>query len=586
MDRPVPGRATRAPLAARSPRATGFASGALAFVALVACPPPATAQLGAPPAAPYAGLPSVEPVSPGEAARWREDLDQLARELVERHANAFHTVEPEAFRASVAALRARIPGLARHEIIVEAMRIAAAIGDGHTSVPVLFDPAAGFHALPLRLGWYEEGLFVEAVARQHGVLAGGRVVEIGGVPTEEAMALVAPLIARDNEIWLRTMAPLFLAVTEILHAVGLSDDPMAAELTVERDGRPVTLRVAARSEPFVLRHGTGGPSEGGWIDARDTSPGASPLWRRNPGRPYWLEHLPERGALYIQYDQVMDAPHGPDVRAFFEDALRLADERGVRRVILDIRDNSGGEGMLNLPVVKAMVRRPRIDRAGGLFVIIGRRTFSAAQMLAHQLDVWTEAIFVGEPTGSSPRFYGDHSFVRLEHSGVLVSAAPTWWQPGGPYDRRPFLPPTLAFEPRWEDYVGNRDPALEAVLGWDDRVTLGDLVLGALTASAAGEAARRVRRWSADPVHRYASATSELNRLGYRLLREGRTDDALAVFRLNVEVHPEYANGWDSLGEALLSVGRREEGLAAYRRAYELDPGVGRAAEVLERETP
>lgn len=583
--------------------------GALA-AALLHAAPGAAQGIGAPPGPVHDEAPTEGPVPASEASRWRADMDQLARELEERHADLFHTLAPEAFAERVAALRERIPTLARHEIIVGLMGLVAAVGDGHTSVPVLFDPAAGFHVLPLRLGLYEERLFVEAADSAHRAAVGARVTAIGGVPTPEALARVSPLVSRDNEIWIRAVAPRYLAVTEILHAVGLSGDPMAAELTLEREGGGRTLAVRARPEPFRLTHGPGmgrGGPPGEMVDARDASEGPPALRWRHPGRPYWSEYLPEHRTLYIRYDQVNDAPRGPGVHAFFDGALAVVDRRPVDRLILDIRDNSGGEGSLNIGVVKRILRRPELDRPGRLFVIIGRRTFSAAQALAHLLEDWTEAIFLGEPTGSSPRFYGDHSFFRLSNSGLLVSAAPTWWQPGGPYDDRPYLAPRLAFEPRFEDYLADRDPAVEAALRWDERVTLEERVLAALFPGEAGEAgagaegeemraeagaegaaaaaaATVVREWSADPVNRYARATAELNRLGYRLLREGRTEEALAVFRLNVGVHPTYANGWDSLGEALLAAGRREEGLDAYRRAFELDPDVGRAAEVLGRE--
>ena len=71
------------------------------------------------------------------------------------------------------------------------------------------------------------------------------------------------------------------------------------------------------------------------------------------------------------------------------------------------------------------------------------------------------------------------------------------------------------------------------------------------------------------------------NAAGYALLRAGRTDDAVAVFRANVEVHPEYANGWDSLGEAYEARGMRAEAAEAYRRAVAL--GFHPAAERLRR---
>lgn len=579
-----------AAIGARGRRRTGPVLRAAALVAWITAAGAArlAAQVGAEGPTASSVRPTADPVPAAEVPAWRADLSQLAEDLVAYHGDAFHATTPEALAAAVSSLDARIPRLARHEIIVGMQRIVASIGDGHTSVSIFFDAATRFHALPVRLGLYEEGLFIEAGAARLGSVIGSRIVAIGEVPVGEAIDRVTPLVSRDNDVWLRTMVPLYLMLTEVLHAVGLTEDPMSASLTVDGPEGRRTVRLEARPDPFVIDHGSPVGRVPGWVEARTGDPQDAPLYLRHPDRFYWREYLPDARTLYIQYNQVNDAPHGPGVAAFFADAFGLVDAERVERVVLDVRANSGGEGMLNYAVVREILRRPSIDRPGGLFVIIGRRTFSAAQALVHDLDLWTDAIFVGEPTGSSPQFWGDHRFFRLEHSGIAVSASPTWWQPGGPYDRRAFLPPELTFEPRWSDYVANRDPALEAILGWDERVTLEDLVLEALPAGVepGSAAADAVRGWSRDPVHRYASATGELNALGYRLLRQGRGDEALDVFRLNVSVHPEYANGWDSLGEALLGAGRRDEGLAAYRRAYELDPRVGRAAEVLGRIGP
>ena len=50
---------------------------------------------------------------------------------------------------------------------------------------------------------------------------------------------------------------------------------------------------------------------------------------------------------------------------------------------------------------------------GKFVVIIGRRTFSAAQNLATRLDLKTNAVFVGEATGSKPNHYGETHVARL-----------------------------------------------------------------------------------------------------------------------------------------------------------------------------
>jgi hypothetical protein len=60
-----------------------------------------------------------------------------------------------------------------------------------------------------------------------------------------------------------------------------------------------------------------------------------------------------------------------------------------------------------------------------------------------------------------------------------------------------------------------------------------------------------------------------VNLFGYQLLGQKKTDDAIAVFRYNVELYPDSANVYDSLGEALEGAGQMKEALANYTKAVE-----------------
>lgn len=64
-----------------------------------------------------------------------------------------------------------------------------------------------------------------------------------------------------------------------------------------------------------------------------------------------------------------------------------------------------------------------------------------------------------------------------------------------------------------------------------------------------------------------------LNALGYRLLRQGMVEEALGIFRFNVELYPESGNPYDSLGEALIATGDLEGALENYETSVRLDPG-------------
>jgi len=77
---------------------------------------------------------------------------------------------------------------------------------------------------------------------------------------------------------------------------------------------------------------------------------------------------------------------------------------------------------------------------------------------------------------------------------------------------------------------------------------------------------------------RRALTTGQLNQAGYDLMNRRKPEAAIAVFELNVAIHPDYINGYDSLGDGYRGAGRLEEAAAAYRRALELDPGSGNNA--------
>ena len=123
-----------------------------------------------------------------------------------------------------------------------------------------------------------------------------------------------------------------------------------------------------------------------------------------PGRPrrQLLVHLAGAERLtYLQLNRVADDPDEPLV-TFVERLFAAIDAAGSDRLVIDLRGNGGGNTFLTRPLLHRLIGCDRVNRGGGLFVVIGRRTFSAAQNLATLIGDHTRAVFVGEPTGSSP----------------------------------------------------------------------------------------------------------------------------------------------------------------------------------------
>jgi len=73
-----------------------------------------------------------------------------------------------------------------------------------------------------------------------------------------------------------------------------------------------------------------------------------------------------------------------------------------------------------------------------------------------------------------------------------------------------------------------------------------------------------------------------INVLGYYYLNTlKQKDDALKVFKLNIEMYPESWNTYDSYGECLLQTGDVEKGITFYRKSLELNPENENALKVL-----
>ncbi|HYL93070.1 MAG TPA: tetratricopeptide repeat protein, partial [Alphaproteobacteria bacterium] len=76
---------------------------------------------------------------------------------------------------------------------------------------------------------------------------------------------------------------------------------------------------------------------------------------------------------------------------------------------------------------------------------------------------------------------------------------------------------------------------------------------------------------------------SDLNGLGYQLLNKKKLQEAIAVFKLNVEAFPKSANVYDSLAEAYMTNGDKQLAIENYNKALSIDPNMESAKSNLKK---
>jgi tetratricopeptide (TPR) repeat protein len=506
------------------------------------------------------------------AAQWQADVRFLGDELPRRHKNAYHRMKREEFEAAVNHLHKAVPTMTDDEIAVGLMKLVAMVRDGHTSLNPTPFLRSGVY--PIRLYRFSDGMYVRAAAPAYADLVGVKVVRIGAMSIDEAMVAVAPVVSADNEMGVMEMAPILLALPEIVSGLKITTDKQKLDITVTKDGKE---RVASVRPEGSIRNLMAQPAD--WVDAASKT--NVPFYMTRLGDWFWFEYIKDQRIVYVKQDAVQNKPD-LTLADFYKRVFDFIEANPVDKLVIDLRNNGGGNNGLNTPVIINLIRS-KINKRGHLFVITGRQTFSAAQNFVNQLEKWTEAIFVGEPTADHVNMYGDNRPFTLPNSGIVVRASTLWWQDLDPRDERKWTAPEIAADLSADDYRLGRDPMLQAVLDYKPGSTISELIQLVETRDLLGDFADRYRKLKADPRSRYVNTEPAINRLGYNLLAKKRTADAIEIFRLNVESYPTSANVYDSLGDALTAAGRTEEAIKSYEKALSIDPAYPSSIEALKR---
>ncbi len=113
--------------------------------------------------------------------------------------------------------------------------------------------------------------------------------------------------------------------------------------------------------------------------------------------------------------------------------------------------------------------------------------------------------------------------------------------------------------------------------------SVADILFPIATASGVDAAfAEYDRLLKASPAA-YRFGEAEVNRLGYALLRAGKMEDAIAVFKYNTAHFPSSANAWDSLGEGYMGAGDNKAAIDNFRKSLQLNPHNENASEMLRK---
>lgn len=482
------------------------------------------------------------------AEQWRSDLDQLDNLIREKHPRPFAAVEEHEYRGAVELLSDDLVHLSDKEIIIRLAEIVAMIGDGHTRLAIprtdenvrinishSMDPPPNvseltFSQLPLQFEAFADGIFITASTTKFQEYVGWRLTHIEGLEAADALESMKRIAYADNDYFAKLIAADRLALPDALSALGVAQNAEKIYVTLENtEGETVSLSLAPINDTSET---WAGPVYGN----------KPPLHAQNQSSKLWSQYLPSMRIVYAQIDEIADGD-----RRFAEFVIEIVSEaeRLNAKLVIDLRNNFGGAGALNRTLVLAVLQSAELNQYGRTFILIGPRTFSAAQMLSNTLETYSRVLFVGEPTGARPDHFGDSSKNQLENSGLTFRVSTLHWSSFFANDGRDALYPDLPAPWTSHAYFIGDDPSIAAAAAYDG--DLKKLVRAALERNDQYQVGRYLLNTRLFPDTADESVADMLLSISKDFVADGNTDLAILSLRYGNFFHPDNVKIKDAL---------------------------------------
>jgi hypothetical protein len=385
--------------------------------------------------------PSASPfTSLSPAAAWAADLAQLDQAVRQSHPAPF-TIHPEGeWTAKLAEIRQTLPAAGADEQLVQ---LASLVGllDTHSG---LTSPNPG-RLYELLLYRFDDGWYV--IRAGDPSLVALRLVSIGGVAIDEVEKRLAPLVPHDNGSGLLDGMQGLLSSVAFLHGAGIVATPAAPAYVLQKpDGTKVTANPRDLGEAF-------------WADQLGVTGdlvGDAPEAVSRRGAGAWTKLDAADRVFLISYSDYVDP------EPLLAEMKQALDSGQADRVVVDLRYLRGGNGGVAMPLVSGLQAEERVNRPGGLTVLIGRENVSAGTVIVRGFDDRTKAVLVGEPTPArADNFLCECLDIVLEHSRFVVTIPTQAVRTG---DSRPEIAPDVPMALSSTDFFAGRDPVLDAAL--------------------------------------------------------------------------------------------------------------------------
>lgn len=352
-------------------------------------------------------------------SQWTADINTLRNKVNSIYFSDAYTKNPQvkigiskdAFNKSCDDLILKLPEFDNAGRFFELTKIVASLRDGHAGV---YRDDYPFY--PLNMYWLDDGLYLTSTTEAYKTALNMRLFKIADKTFDEMQKLLDPYISYDSPSWKKHTFWYYATDAELLKYIGVAESAQECKYTfINDDGKTVEITVKSLS-----RYN----SKIGWV----SDPEYERMMKENPPLcyskkgTYFFSPMDDRETMYIYYGKCIEDPKYPFAR--FMEELKTAWLKGsYKKLVLDMRFNSGGGTALLFPLTDWVKTNEDLRLPGSFYVLIGKRTFSAAVQNVALMYKETIATFVGEPTGQRPNHWGQVVETKLENNNLVFDSS-------------------------------------------------------------------------------------------------------------------------------------------------------------------
>jgi len=310
------------------------------------------------------------------------------------------------------------------------LSLLSAIKDPHTST------YTNGRKAPIYFEWLSDGYYPFIIPEDYEESLGKRLIKINGIDIERFCKEEEKYIAFDNEEFKKTELARFLNDEYIVGYISQNTED-SIRYTFE-DNKTISLKVIDPNTP--VKQTSIYRIEGNkYLDTKYN---------------YFVEK--KDNTLYLKYTRCQDDSEYT-IKELIKDIKNIL-ENNPEKIILDLRNNLGGDSSLFSPILSVLKAYKRANNPR-IYCLINRRIFSSGVLNTYDIKHKLKAILVGQPTGQGVNHYGEIKKIILPNSKIEIQYSSKYFKLVDDDSHNIF--PDVLIEPTITDIMSGKDPVLD-----------------------------------------------------------------------------------------------------------------------------